>query len=258
MVCLKWGTPYPAEYVNVLHRAVAEHMSYPHRFVCITDTPEGLDSDIEIIPLPEIPIERQKWGTGFWPKLAVFKSELFPPDEIVLYLDVDILIAQSLDPFIDLIDSQKGLHIIREWNPDVWQLVPLWSRPDRGGNGSAIGFIAKEQTHLFADFSKAPYEIDRTFRLDQVYITEQAFGRRYWPDRWCRSFRRDCVFHWPLNFVFRSIRKPRQGKIIVFHGIPNPMDVIEPGNYRWGTRWRYSDGPVEWVQEYWQKHSRRS
>ena len=133
VVCLKWGTPYPPEYVNVLQRAVRDHLSYPHRFICITDTPEGLSPDVQVIPLPEIPIERPKWNTGYWPKLAVFKKGVFADNEIVLYLDVDILVDQSLDPFIDLIEREKGLRIIREWNPDIWRLLPVSMRPDRGG-----------------------------------------------------------------------------------------------------------------------------
>ena len=255
VVCLKWGMPYPAEYVNVLQRAVRDHLSYAHRFVCITDTPAGLSSDVEVLPLPEIPIEKQKWGTGFWPKLAVFKQGMFHEDELVLYLDVDIVITQSLDAFVDLIDQEKGLRIIREWNPDIWQLLPVWLRPDRGGNGSVIGFLAGEQTHLFEDFAAAPYQIDAKYGLDQVYITMQGGRRQYWPDGWNASFRRSCVPHWPLNKLFKAISRPKNSKIVVFHGIPNPTDLVKDGSYRWGTKWRFGFGPVSWVKQYWEKYS---
>ncbi len=258
MVCLKWGTPYSPEYVNVLARAVRDHLSYRHRFICITDTSEGLDAEVQVVPLPEIPIERSKWGTGYWPKLAVFKEGMFAENEIVLYLDVDILIEQSLDSYVELIDREKGLRIIREWNPDIWQLVPVWLRPDRGGNGSVIGFIAGEQTHLFSNFARAPHEINSKYGLDQVFITQTAHNRRYWPEGWNISFRRRCVPHWPLNFIFRGVRKPACGRIFVFHGIPNPTDLIRDGDYRWGTRWRYGYGPVSWVQDYWKRYSRNT
>lgn len=258
VVCLKWGAPYPPEYVNVLQRAVKDHLSYPHRFVCITDSAAGLSPDVEVVPLPEIPIDRPKWNTGYWPKLAIFKKGVFADNEIVLYLDVDILIDQPLDAFVDLIDSEGGLRIIREWNPDIWRLLPISMRPDRGGNGSVLGFIASEQTHLFDDFAADPYKTDTDFHIDQLYITLQAANRKYWPEGWCASFRRSCVPHWPLNLISNSIRKSTGTKIFIFHGIPNPTDMIADGNYRWGTKWRYGFGPVKWVQEYWRKYTREA
>ncbi len=256
VVCLKWGTPYPPEYVNVLQRAVKSQLSYPHRFVCITDSSAGLSDDVQVMPLPEIPIERPKWQSGYWPKLAIFKKGLFADNEIILYLDVDILIDQPLDAFVDLLDREKGLRIIREWNPDIWQLLPVGFRPDRGGNGSVIGFIASEQTHLFSDFAADPHGVDNKFGIDQIYITRQAANRKYWPDGWCASFRRSCVPHWPLNLFWPTIRKATGARIFVFHGTPNPTDMVADGEYRWGTKWRYGFGPVKWVQDYWRSHSR--
>ena len=163
-----------------------------------------------------------------------------------------------LDPYVELIDREKGLRIIREWNPDIWQLLPVSLRPDRGGNGSVIGFLAGEQKHLFDDFAKAPMVVNDTYGLDQVYITREANKRRYWPDGWNASFRRSCVPHWPLNLMFKGIPKPKAGKIVVFHGIPNPTDLTADGTYRWGTKWRFGFGPVDWVQSYWRKYSRGS
>jgi hypothetical protein len=207
-----------------------------------------------VIPLPEIPIARAKWATGYWPKLAIFQRGMFDPDDIVLYFDVDVLITDGLDPFVDLIAREGGLRIIREWNPDVWRLLPVSLRPDRGGNGSLVGFRASEQHSLFDDFCRAPLEMDRRYYWDQRYITERAIGSKYWPDGWCMSFRRQCVKHWPLNLVFPTPAKPSRGKLVVFHGRPNPTEMVEDGTYRWGTKWRYGFGPVPWVQQYWRKY----
>jgi hypothetical protein len=167
-------------------------------------------------------------------------------------------IDQPLDAFVDLIDREGGLRIIREWNPDIWRLVPLSMRPDRGGNGSVLGFVASEQTHLFDDFAADPYETDTDFHIDQLYITLQAANRKYWPEGWCASFRRSCVPHWPLNLIWSSIRKSPGAKMFIFHGTPNPTDMIADGNYRWGTKWRYGFGPVKWVQDYWRKYTREA
>lgn len=254
VVCLKWGNPYPPEYVNVLQRAVDDHLSYPHRFVCVTDSAAGLSAAVEAIDLPVIPLPREKWVPGIWPKLTIFQRGMFADDDVVLYLDVDILIAQSLDPFVDLVAEQGGLRIIREWNPDIWRLLPVGLRPDRGGNSSIVGFRPRDQYHLYDDFAAAPDEIFHRDRNDQNFINRRAQGKRYWPEDWAMSFRRQCVQHWPLNLAFPNPTRPERGKVFVFHGSPNPTDLVEDGDYRWGRKWRFGYGPVPWVQQYWRKY----
>lgn len=36
IICMKWGTRYPAHDVNVLFRSIGRHLSRPFRFVCLT------------------------------------------------------------------------------------------------------------------------------------------------------------------------------------------------------------------------------
>ena len=37
ILCMKWGTLYGPDYVNVLYAAVADNITVPFRFVCLTD-----------------------------------------------------------------------------------------------------------------------------------------------------------------------------------------------------------------------------
>ena len=46
VVCMKWGSLYPSEYVNVLYNAVKANLKSEYRFICFTDNHAGL--------LPEI------------------------------------------------------------------------------------------------------------------------------------------------------------------------------------------------------------
>ena len=39
VLCMKWGTLYPASYVNRLFHAVSANLSGPFRFICLTDDP---------------------------------------------------------------------------------------------------------------------------------------------------------------------------------------------------------------------------
>lgn len=59
VVCMKWGT-FPTEYVHVLRSAVRPHLPQDHRFVCIWDTDEGLEPSIDVIPMPEMPVSRER------------------------------------------------------------------------------------------------------------------------------------------------------------------------------------------------------
>lgn len=58
-VCWKWVPPqdngrcFLSEHVNVLRAMVARHYARPHRFICITDDPRGLDERIEVVPMPQ-------------------------------------------------------------------------------------------------------------------------------------------------------------------------------------------------------------
>jgi hypothetical protein len=42
VLCMKWGTLYPADYVNVLCNASRRHLTGAFRFVCLTDDAPGL------------------------------------------------------------------------------------------------------------------------------------------------------------------------------------------------------------------------
>ena len=69
IICLKWGTKYPAEYVNRLYRMVNKHLTIPFEFYCLTENTEGLYSEINILDL--ILEEGLK---GWWYKLQLFKK----------------------------------------------------------------------------------------------------------------------------------------------------------------------------------------
>lgn len=54
------GRSFPAEAINVLRARVRMHYALPHRFICVTDKPAGLDPDIEIVPMPALRFEGLK------------------------------------------------------------------------------------------------------------------------------------------------------------------------------------------------------
>jgi hypothetical protein len=74
VICMKWGTKYGPEYVNRLYRGVQKHLSRPHRFVCFTEDPAGIDPGVEIKPLPSLGLP--PGPERGWLKLATFAPKL--------------------------------------------------------------------------------------------------------------------------------------------------------------------------------------
>lgn len=98
ILCMKWGVKFHAEYVNRLYRAIARHLSLPHRFVCLTDDTTGLDANIETFPIPAMPVDITGPERG-WTKILTFSEQLYDLRGQCLFLDLDVLIKGSLDDF---------------------------------------------------------------------------------------------------------------------------------------------------------------
>ena len=255
VVCIKWGKGYPGTYANILYRSVRDHLSLPHRFVCLTDDPSGLDAGIETMAIGDFPLPRESWARGMWPKLVMFRKGLFPDNATVIFLDPDIVITKPIDPMIEHVRKKGGLHIIREWNPALLKVLPVSWRPDRGSNSSVVAFIAGAQTHILDRFLEDPQGYFAMHYNDQNFINAFAADKNYWPYSWCQSFKRSCVWYPPFNRIFRKPRLPKAAKIMVFHGEPNPADLVRDDNSRWGSKRKFGFGPVDWVKEYWTRYA---
>ena len=111
VVTFKWETPgyrakFTSAHVNILRRMVARHYNKPHRFLCITDDPDGLDGGIETYPLwndyREVPNP-----TGGGRPACYLRLKLFDPamrevlgDRFVM-LDLDCVVTADLSPIFD-------------------------------------------------------------------------------------------------------------------------------------------------------------
>ncbi len=240
VLCIKWGRKYGSEYVNKLHSMVQRHLNRPHRFVCLTDDPEGIDPAIEVKPIPAVGFAefdtRQPWTFGHgWLKLTSFADPLYDLRGRTLFLDLDIVIVDAIDGFFDV--------------PGEFCVIKEWDKQDGTGNTSVylytIGAHADALQHLKTDY---PLAVTRV-RNEQEFIT-QYLGRqgkvRYWPAAWCVSFKRHCVPRGLMSWV-QTPRIPPGAKIIAFHGKPNPPDAIAGDSGKWYRR----VPPTPWVAEHW-------
>lgn len=242
VVCLKWGEKYPAEYVNRLHGMVSRHMSEPFTFHCLTEDAAGLKPGIQVLSLPDFGLR------GWWYKLLFFKNGFLPfePEDIVLYLDLDVVILNDLTRLTDTFKKQDDLlHISADDRPGRMNSSVMLFHPD------TLGFVWEafwsQRDYVVASFHGDQDWIERivpsahilpkgvvcSFKLDLASKTPFSFGSI---GRWLRKR------FWPLLAPRGSVPRP-DCSVVLFHGRPNPEDVMD------GPWDKYRHAP--WVKEMW-------
>lgn len=240
---MKWGDLYDARYVNNLYRGVQRHLSLPHRFVCLTDDKRGIDKNVECYPLPDMNLSPERMAHGGFQKIGIFKKGLHKLEGICLFLDLDVVIVGSLDGFFDIEDD--ALVAVHEW-PKIRDRMFFWR--ERGANSSVFAFRLGEQCQIYDRFMEDKDANFKKFRIEQYVVTHYARHLCYWNKTWVRSFKRDCMRLFPLNFMI-SPCLPKGASVIAFHGKPNPADITSGG--RWGRGLRTGRGVVDWVAHHW-------
>lgn len=182
--CVKWGTKYDAGYVNILADMVARNCELPYQFHCFTDDGSGLAEDIEVRHLPP-------GLEGWWNKVYLFKSDLFPDKTRLVFLDLDVVVSAGIE---DLINT-KG--IAADWLQG-------------GYNSSVMVWDNGEHRDIWNKFK--PDTAGR-FHGDQDWITELG-GWDYLPTDWVVSYRLHAQ-EWP----------PEKAKVVAFHGQPKPHEI---------------------------------
>lgn len=233
VVCMKWGSKYGPEYVNRLRSMVQRNLKRQHRFICFTEDATGIDSNVEIRPLP--PVKKPHGPEQFWNKLGLLSHPLSDIVGTVLSLDLDLVIVDSIDEFFDFPGSFVIAHEFT-----------LNAGP-KAGNSSVFRFEAGAQASSLREFEDDPSGMAAQYRYDQDFMSDRIKPITFWPQAWCVSFRRHCMHRFPW-FYFRSARIPEGAKIVAFHGFPNPPNAIA-GYFR--MRGMKLCWPVKWVRENW-------
>jgi len=245
ILCMKWGDVFSPEYVNILYRACCAHVTGPIRFVCLTDDANGLLPDIHALPIPDIGLTQDQWYTsGVWPKLALFQKDLHDLSGRALFIDLDMMIVGSLDPFFDETDPLTVLDVGDGWRPNGTE------KPEVGTG--VFAFNIGEQRQILDSFMADRDGVIAGFQNEQDYVGEMGQGIGFWPTGAVISFKR---------FLRRGLGRdlfvspPPPGPdvaIVAFHGAPRPIDLV--ATKVWGQFPHIGLGPVSWVQEYWEKY----
>ena len=250
IVCMKWGTMYGPEYVNNLHAGVRRHLQRPFRFVCFTDDAQGLSAGIEARPIPDLGLPAGQRDLR-WRKLGVFANPLGDLRGTTLFLDLDLVIVDSLEPFFTL---PGAFLIIRD--DDLFRAKPLRRlRPARDrflasvGNSSVFRFEAGAHEYILKAYVADPRGAAQRYEISQQFQSAQlaAHGHlAYWPRGWCVSFKNDCVPS-ALPSWWREPSVPAGAHIVVFAGTPKMSDVLAGQSDKWYRR----IGDVGWLQQAW-------
>lgn len=245
ILTMKWGTLYSADYVNVLFRAVSANLRRPFRFHCMTDDAEGFAQGIEAHPLPDLNFGAGEFAFGGWPKLSVFAKDFLGLEGRALFVDLDTVILGALDP---LFDVEGGVVLIKEW-PRLADRLKF--RREVRGMSSVFAFTLGTETQLLSRYMSNPEAARGSVRHEQAWITKQAEDMRFWPDGMIVSFKKTLMAPPLLNRIVGPKTPPPEASVLVFHGVPRPIDVVPDQGQRWGSFFRYGRGAVPFVRQYW-------
>lgn len=196
VICvLKSGGVYHADWVSKLQSGVAQNLSQPHRFVCLSDVD---------VPCERIPLEHG-WA-GWWSKIELFKPGIiFGP---TLYLDLDTIITGPLEPFTNLVYD--------------FAMLENFNENEMVGSG-VMWFKDKAPGIVYERFVESPERIMGyynnvklgSYRGDQAFIWD-TLGRQV--DKISspalKSYKKHCIGGLPDGT-----------SIVCFHGRPRPTEV---------------------------------
>jgi hypothetical protein len=233
VVCWLWQpaagyrTAFTATHVNTLRRMVARHYRVPHRFVCLTDDPRGLDDGIEVLPL------WADWATVASPhgaqhpscyrRLKAFAPEMRALGARFVSLDLDCVVTGDLTALWD-----------REEEFVIWR--PTYRRRGLNGpktrfNGSMWLLTAGSRPEVWTRFRGAASAAEAYRRgyhgSDQGWL-QYVLGTGV--PGWSEV---DGVYSYKFHLLDQHAGElPAHTRIVFFHGKPDCWDA-EPQRRAW-------------------------
>lgn len=231
VVTWKWTPPkeyrsqFTANAVNVLRRMVSRNYPHPHRFICVTDEPQGLDPQIEVLPdwkdFANLSSPHGGKNPACYRRLRMFAPGIDKYfGKRFVSIDLDVVITADMTPI---------------WNRPESFVIWGDTNPQTLYNGSMILMDANARTQVWNDFdpqrSPGVAKMAGNFGSDQAWISYRL-GRG--EARWTK---RDGVYSFRNEIQRLGGRLPPDSRIVMFHGMHDP----------------WSDVPMKlgWVRKHW-------
>ncbi|MFP8968610.1 hypothetical protein ACKC9G_18655 [Pokkaliibacter sp. CJK22405] len=218
LVCLKWGSKYPAEYVNRLYRMVAANLTHPFTFHCLTESTEGLLPEINVLPLKRNDLE------GWWYKLSLFQQDFYGLQGQIIYLDLDVVITANID---FLVEMPGDFVIIQNWSRNA-----MW-------NSSVMRFPVGKYHAVWESFLTDKARVLKDFHGDQEWIFACVPEAHVWPADKVVSYKKSLnakAYPRLSKLKLPCFQKATDAMdtaltpgaaIVIFHGKPDPEDVAD-------------------------------
>lgn len=205
---------YDASKVNLWAAQLRRNLSIPFRLGCVTDHPEGIDSDITIIPMPKdfVGVKVDAWQERRKLPQCYRRLPIFAPDAEQRFgarrfvsMDLDMLAFSNLD---SLFNHDDDFRILKG------------SAHGRPFNGSLVQMNAGARPKVFTEFSTAGAVESRKKYVgsDQAWLCH------------CLSHKeRTWSYHDGVHFYRASHRLmdkiPKGMRLLFFPGAPKPWQL---------------------------------
>ena len=191
-----------------LFEDVREHWTGALDFMCLTDTPIGLEG------IREVPLANPSWP-GYWSKLNLFDPAITGP---LLYFDLDVMVVGSLADF----QATRRLTTLRA----------LKVRPGSRINSSIMALPEDARRPVWTAFQKNPARAMGTFIKESRNLYgfgDQGLLEYTWAmeRRRVKVWQRTCPGQ--VESYKHTVRKRDEvganTRIVYFHGKPRPWDI---------------------------------
>ena len=185
VVCVHWGSKYPLTYVNTLNSMVKRHSDA--ELICLSDSYEGKDCEVMML---------EKGFEGWWNKIQLFEPS-FLKGERFLYLDLDVVITEDIT---SILSRTEKFVTIQDW------IYPTY-------NSSAMLMTGGDFPHVYDLFVRNKEKAMLACpQGDQQWITNYVSADTFSEDDFA-------------SFRMSGCEDRPKGKIVVFHGKPDPHEV---------------------------------
>jgi hypothetical protein len=231
VVCWRWEPPagYRSQFgpaaVNVLRRMVARHYPRPHRFVCVTDAPAGLDPEVIALPpwndFADVPSPSGGRNPSCYRRLRAFHPDIAETlGERFVSLDLDVVITGDLRP---LWDRPEDFVIYGDTNPRTFY------------NGSMFLLSSGARPRVWAAFDPARSpglsKAAGHHGSDQGWISYcLGPGEAKWTSK-------DGAYSYRNEIAQDQRQLPEDARIVFFHGHVDP--------------WSPYAQMIPWVKTHW-------
>jgi len=139
-------------------------------FICYTDNPDGIDSNVVTIPLPDYQLET------WWWKLTLFQYAI---KETTIFFDLDVVLQNDITHLVDYSESGKLCTIKAYWKPHRIDMEPKPPGFDMNLNSSVMIWKG-DLTKIWDTFIEDPEKYMFTYKGIDSFLYFHHFEKLNW------------------------------------------------------------------------------